>query len=125
MAYRQPYTNKEKEFLKKFANLCEEYDIVLISEDYPYVGVDILSAPDKEKDPGAYQNWDIEMSRIKRGFIDDRNYVIGHRVVFRDTGETGLITGVYYKFAEFPDYEAVMEDGTVKHFTDTDNYYTI
>ncbi len=118
------YNSTEKAFLRELSDLCTNYNIAVVSES-PSYGVTIFSKPDTE-DVKANTAFNADLSYIQRGLISDRSYVVGHKVVFRDTGRSGLITGAYWKFAEHYDYEATMDDdGSVVHFTDDDNFYTI
>lgn len=119
-------TEKEREFLRKYADLCKEYDMVLESES-PSYGL-VLVNGDWAKNCGqetALKAFNTEMNVVQNGLVYPREYIVGHKVVFRDTNEAGLITGAYVKFGEGYDFEAMMEDGTVRHFTDNDNFYTV
>ena len=118
------YTENEKKFLRKFADLCSEYGVIVTAE-VDNVGIAIVSAPvNGTLEQQRY--WNSNLSYIQRGLISERNYVIGHKVVFRDTGRSGTVTGAYWRFAEPYDYEATMDDdGSVVHFTDDDNFYTL
>lgn len=119
-------SDREKEFLRKYADLCKEYDMVLESES-PSYGL-VLVNGDWAKNCGqetALNAFNTEMNVVQNGLVYPREYVVGHKVVFRDTNEVGLITGAYVKFGDGYDFEAMMEDGTVKHFTDNDNFYTV
>ena len=113
----------EKEFLRKYADLCQEYNMMIVAEDYPWVGTVLANASDctTEKSLNIFNS---TMNYVQNGLVSPREYVIGKHVVFRDTGRRGLIIGAYWKFAEPYDYEATMEDdGSVIHFTDNDNFY--
>ena len=115
-------SEKEKEFLRKYSNLCREYDMLLCGE--LGVGVCLANAAcaTTEDQKTAFN---ADMNVVQNGLVYPREYVVGHKVVFRDTNEAGIITGAYVNFAEGYDFEAMMEDGTVKHFTDKDNFYTV
>lgn len=118
------YNSAEKAFLRELSDLCTNYNIAIVSES-PSYGITICGKPD-ECDIKANAAFNNDLSYIQRGLISDRSYVVGHKVVFRDTGRSGIITGAYWKFAEHYDYEATMDDdGSVIHFTDDDNFYTI
>ena len=34
----------EKEFLRKYASLCKEYDMMIVAEDHPWVGTVLENA---------------------------------------------------------------------------------
>lgn len=118
------YNDKEKEFLRKYADLCQEYNMLLGSES-PGVGV-VLNDGEIANNCGetAMKSFNCDMTYVQNGLISPREHLVGRHVVFRDTGRRGLITGAYWRFAEPYDYEATMEDdGSVVHFTDNDNFY--
>ena len=119
------YNDKEKEFLRKYADLCQEYNMLLETES-PNVGVVLVNGEWANNcgEESAVRAFNSEMNYVQNGLISPREYLVGRHVVFRDTGRRGLITGAYWKFAEPYDYEATMEDdGSVVHFTDNDNFY--
>lgn len=114
----------EKEFLRKYASLCKEYDMMIVAEDHPWVGTVLANASNctTEKQIATFKS---DMNVVQNGLVYPREYIVGHKVVFRDTDEAGIITGAYVNFGEGYTFDALMEDGTVKHFTDKDNFYTV
>lgn len=114
----------EKEFLRKYADLCKEYDMMIVAEDYPWVGTVLANASDCTTDKQK-TTFKYDMNVVQNGLVSPREYIVGHKVVLRDTNEAGIITGAYVNFGEGYTFEAMMEDGTVRNFTDKDNFYTV
>ena len=118
-------TEKEKEFLRKYAELCKEYDMVIVSED-PAYGTVLCSGEFARSsgDKAMLASFKHDMDFVRNGLVCSYDHYIGKKVTFRDTGRSGYVTIATCLFSEGPCYEAIMDDdGSVVHFNDDDNFY--
>lgn len=118
-------TDKELEFLRKYADLCEEYNMAIVSED-PYDGTEIFSGEwaKSRGDKSMEKAFEREMAYIRNGLVSPMEHLIGKKVTFRDTGRSGTIITADCLFAEGYSFVAIMDDnGASMSFTNDDNFY--